>query len=557
MSSNLDTAVDLKHYWRIIWRRKGLVLLCTVTTVCAAFITLALVPKEYESQATLMLEDERLLSADLERVMGGIMQAPTGYGADAEQMAKVVGRIRSRPFLEQVIRMLKMNEDPVVRRLAEERCKAHPEVTVDEMAIRILVGNLQSRIRFTAAGTGIYNILVADYSAANAQVLAKWICELFVDTSSQNAVERLKTAHQFGAEQLQIYEQQLRQSEQSLEQYKSSVIQQNLARGIVTADNVFVAEALSRGISNEVASARTRTKPYEVVLSELGLGTDQTAILADPKIQDLVNGLSGSLKNEVVARLAGHALEVGDWPPAGTYGNLHRGAFAPIEAVVASYLPQGKPDAIAAIARYAFSQVDLEAETEAGQMIDGAIADFKREAQSTPEGEITLDRLTADVETNRKLLQSFQAQLVASDVSQAAEMTKLGLQIQILDPARLPLTPSRPDRAKILLAAFFLGPLLGVGLVFVGETLDPTLRSIDDFTKVVPEPILGTTPLLNRLIGHRSWMRRHWIPATVTGLVLLTAVFLVAGNGLVRSIASERQPVRLEDPEGTHDADHR
>ena len=67
----MDKPIDLRQYWRMIWRRLGLVLLCTITTLCAAFVTLFFVPKEYESQVTLMIEDSQLLSADLERVIGG------------------------------------------------------------------------------------------------------------------------------------------------------------------------------------------------------------------------------------------------------------------------------------------------------------------------------------------------------------------------------------------------------------------------------------------------------------------------------------------------------
>jgi uncharacterized protein involved in exopolysaccharide biosynthesis len=544
----MDRTIDLKHYGRLLWRRRGVILLCAVATLCATLIVLAFVPSQYESEVTLMIEDNRLVSDELQKLMGGIMRPPTAYGAEEERMAKLVSRIRSRPFLERVIRMLKMDEDPIIRARAADECRKRPGVTVDEMAIRILVENLQSRISFARSGPGVYRVIVAELSPENAQLLATWITELFVDVSSQDALERIRTAHEFGKEQLKIYEEQLQRSEDALERQKQSTITRTMQPRFVRYENLAIAEGLNRRVSDEASLARVRLKPYSAALAVHGFGSDQPALLADPEMGDMKASLTEALQNEMKDRLAGTPTEVGDWPPPGSYSTLRQGLLRQIETVTARHYPAAPPGALDALSRYAFAKIDLDAQLRASETLNNAIAACRQQAEATPGGEITLDRITEEVETNRRLLQSFQAQLVASDVSQAVEVTKMGLQIEIISPAPLPLKPSYPNRTKIMLAALLLGPLLGAGIAFVSEVTDPVLRSTSDFARVVPEPILGTTPLLTKLVTRHNWFRRHWVPVALSTVVLVTGGFFIARGSLLQKLVSTSVPVHLTNP---------
>ena len=138
--------------------------------------------------------------------------------------------------------------------------------------------------------------------------------------------------------------------------------------------------------------------------------------------------------------------------------------------------------------------------------------------------------------------------MVASDVTQAVETTTLGFRVEILDPAQLPLGPSRPERLKILVASLLIGPLLGGAVAFVGETTDATLRSLDDFRRLAPEPILCVTPLLSSLAPRPRGIRRYWVPAALASVVLLTASYFVARKTVLHDLALEK-PVQVVKPE--------
>lgn len=555
MTPGLDKAVDLKYYWRLIWRRRGLILLCALTTFCSAFVTLLFVPKEYESKATMMVEDSQLLSADLEKVIGGIMQAPTGFGVEEKRLAQIVGRIRSRPFLERVVRLLKMNEDPVIRAEAEKRRRQNSGVTTDEMAIRLLVGGLQSRIRVERAGSSVYNIVVADYSAANSFALAKWVSELFVDVSNQNSLDRIRSAHQFGSEQAKIYEAELRKAEEALENYRRDLIGRGLAERLVRDDNLDRAERLDGELQAQAAGAQQEVDRLSDSLAAVSLERGAIDFSGDPRISELIEGFSSSLKDEIYKRLSARDLDAATSPVVGPY-SAYRGLLQQeIEAQASRRLGSLDGRAAGISARYVLARAELEARLDAARWLQGAIGGFRRHAQATPQDELRLTRLQNDVEDKRRVLQSFRSQQVASDISQAVETTNLGARIEILDPASLPLKPVRPNVPKILLATLFLGPLIGAGLAFVAETTDPSLRTIEDFARVAPEPILGMPPLLRRVPPRGGWLRRRWVPAAIVGVVLLSATAFVTRTVILRNILTIGRAVQMTSPEGTGNAD--
>jgi hypothetical protein len=326
-------------------------------------------------------------------------------------------------------------------------------------------------------------------------------------------------------------------------------MERTLTRSPVTEENMGKATALYRRILDEASVCRIRRNALAAVLERNGISVDQARLGLDPGVGELGTQLTAALRNDLMDRLAGPTSDVGEWPPLGTYRNLRRDLLRVTEQAAAERYAGASPEVQNAVAGYAFSDIDLSAQTAASDMLQGAMAQLRRQLESTPGGELELSKLESEVRTNRDLLQSFQAQLVASDVSQAVEMTKLRMQMEILDPANIPLSPSRPNRVKIILASLLLGPLLGAGLAFVAETVDSTLRSIDDFTKIVSEPILGTTPLLSRLVIRRKWFRRHWVPVTMMSFVLLTGAFLVVRHTVLSEVITKGVPVRLVNPE--------
>src|SRR5208282_1854916 len=76
--------------------------------------------------------------------------------------------------------------------------------------------------------------------------------------------------------------------------------------------------------------------------------------------------------------------------------------------------------------------------------------------------------------------------------------------IRVVDPALVPTSPSRPQKARNILLAFFVGLIGGVGLAIFREYLDNTVKSPDDIAALTGLPSLAVVPTLPSLNGHHS-----------------------------------------------------
>jgi capsular polysaccharide biosynthesis protein len=69
-----------------------------------------------------------------------------------------------------------------------------------------------------------------------------------------------------------------------------------------------------------------------------------------------------------------------------------------------------------------------------------------------------------------------------------------GGDIQIMDRAQVPTTPVSPNKKMNVAIAFLIGLMGSLGLVFVIEYLDNTIKSEDDIARYLDLPVIGIIP---------------------------------------------------------------
>ena len=74
--------------------------------------------------------------------------------------------------------------------------------------------------------------------------------------------------------------------------------------------------------------------------------------------------------------------------------------------------------------------------------------------------------------------------------------------ISVVDPAEVPGTPVSPDKTKNLILALLFGLFGGVGLCFLLEYLDNTVKGPDEVEKLTGLPSLGVIPFLEQEDSH-------------------------------------------------------
>lgn len=76
--------------------------------------------------------------------------------------------------------------------------------------------------------------------------------------------------------------------------------------------------------------------------------------------------------------------------------------------------------------------------------------------------------------------------------------------VMIVDRAVPPLDPIRPRPLLNIAVAAVLGVLLAVGLVFLIEALDTSIKSADDVTRHLGVPVLGMIPVIDQRVQEAS-----------------------------------------------------
>jgi succinoglycan biosynthesis transport protein ExoP len=126
----------------------------------------------------------------------------------------------------------------------------------------------------------------------------------------------------------------------------------------------------------------------------------------------------------------------------------------------------------------------------------------KQLANQLNESAIEYTGLKRDAESNRQLYQDLLQRLKEAGVSAGLRSSN----IRVVDVARTPTSPITPNVPRNLEVGFLFGLACGVGLAFVLESMDTSIRNMDEVGAISTLPALGTIPL--QLSGNGSLHKR-------------------------------------------------
>ncbi len=140
--------------------------------------------------------------------------------------------------------------------------------------------------------------------------------------------------------------------------------------------------------------------------------------------------------------------------------------------------------------------VDLEIERlkQDDAKIRNQIALYRQRIENTPSREQTLAVLTRDYTNTRESYGLLLKKSQAAQQAENLERRQKGEQFKILDPARIPEKPYRPDIPKILLIGVFLGFFCAAAVAFFREQMDRSFRDAEDLQVALGFKVLANIP---------------------------------------------------------------
>jgi len=146
------------------------------------------------------------------------------------------------------------------------------------------------------------------------------------------------------------------------------------------------------------------------------------------------------------------------------------------------------------------------------------IAQYRERIENTPAREQGLALLTRDYKQHRESYATLLRKSQDAQQAENLERRQKGEQFKVIDPARIPEKPYKPDMVKILLIGLFLGLASGLAAAFFREQMDRSFRDGEDLQVTFGLKVLANIP---------GWERRRANPCTT--------IFSVSKKSLLRS----------------------
>ncbi len=317
------------------------------------------------------------------------------------------------------------------------------------------------------------NLVVIRYRHTDpvlAQKIADTLAEVFVDNNEHLQESHSSKASQDLAQEIAKYQGQVHDKEQAVftyaKQYQvpldnspgSNLTQQRVS---TYSAQLLQAENEKRNLTAAYESARNSADPFSI-----------------PEVQ----------KDERIAKLREKITELRD-KETGLLQKYTREwhEVQQVEGQIAQLETELKKAPIEVLA-------SMKAKSDAAaSQLRGLQAAYARESGLTAEQTkniIELASKRADLASDQQYLNTlYQKRRELNAVS-----GETGTRVSIENPSRLPRGPVGPARMKVILIAFVLSLLAGVGLAFLLDFLDDSIKTVDDVDRYINLPALALIP---------------------------------------------------------------
>lgn len=490
---NASSLLTLTQVWQRLWRQKWLFLstLCLVLLV-TALITLMKKP-EYRAISTIQIEKQGAQVVDF----GNVRQVTPDMGEGDMFFRTQYEQLKSRQLAEQVINELELD-----KRLFELKEQPTPVgqiwqdakqtlVGIKEWLIALLPENLFGE-KSTEPVTKADNIdrflknlyiepiekahLVKVYYEStdpviSAEIINKLI-DLYIKNSISNSSQTDIYAQAFLDRELEKARERLTNSENEMVRYArdNQILEVNNSQS--------TQEQKLNELNTALATAERRRIEAESQLGQARKHGNVAGVLTNPVVE--------SLKRQLVD------LE-------GQYQNQSK-VFKPAYPEMQQLAEQIQTVKEKLATEIGNLKQSLEAEFTASKRLEsqirGELSSYKGELVSLRDRSVEYNALKREVETSRKLYDDLLKRLNEVNVASGANKAT---NIRIVDAAKPPAEPFRPNKAINLLVGLITGLILASALALLRETLRRSLTSGDELQSVSGLPVLGTIPHVRRM----------------------------------------------------------
>lgn len=458
-----DQEFDLRHYWRLLFKHKWTIL--TVFIITLAFTAVSSLQKPAIYTASALVEINR----DTMQVLN-FQGSTDSYYYDEKFYQTQYELLKSRALAEDVIEELHLADNPTFNQAAGDtdgNAEANDDPNKDRSLVDAFLDNLTVEpIEFSKLVRISYPSTDPDLAAKIVNTLAN----IFIRSSLDRRFDAASYAKNFLKERLIQVKAKLENSEKKLAGYEQEqdILKTGEQETLASSQLIGIAQALMKA-ENERITAESIYRQ-----SEKTTGHGFALFLANPVISELKQ-TKALLESDYQDRLR---IFKPDYPDMKQLRSRMDVIDARIEA---------EENAIRAALKGSY-ETAMRQEKILRSQHDALKKKFGRLRDSRSEGNI----LYREVESNRVMYEGLLQRMKEVSVADGVIMNN----ISIVDPAETGLRTG-PNRRRELIMGAVIGLLGGIGLAFLFEFLDVTIKLPEDLERASKLPVLGILPLVS------------------------------------------------------------
>lgn len=467
--------LSLLGFWRVIRKRKWVIISCLVVTLVAVTVVSLLMPRKYDAVARINLDFENSNSLGLEQ-----LGLPAGVDATTK-LETQIRIIQSETLAWSVIKQLRLDQQKALtgHKLLSPAGRDFEKIDDVHRAKLLKLFKKSLNVQLVPK-TQIVELRFRNTDPKLAASIVNAVTGAYIERTFKTKYEATMKASDWLSKQLDDLKEKTENAQTKLSEYqkKTGIL------GIDESHNIIMSklDELNRQLSLATADRIVKEAKY------------RTAQSSDPElIATVVPESTLVILRKQEADLTAQFTQL-----SSKYGP----AYPRLQQV------QKQLDAVHEAIQREVRNISSRFETEykaafrSEQMLTAALEKQKQEAYRLNEDAVQYAIMQRDVQSSRDLYQGLLKNLKEAGITAGLKSNF----VNIVDPASIPIDPAEP-KIPLNMALGFLGGLLGgIALAFVVENVDNSIRTPDDVEVRCGLPSLGIIPSIEDVQrnGHKQ-----------------------------------------------------
>lgn len=490
---NQETTDRIAIFWNSVWHHRGWIFLGTVFFSLAGFTFIFLLPDHYKASTTILVDPQKVP----EQYVG-----PTVGSDPVQRLNTITDQVLSSTRLQRIVDELGLYPELRVKLSREEMV----EVMRKSVVVKVKQGSSSELSSFTIEYTGTDAQEVAN--------VANQLAASFIEWNLENRKQQAENTTQFLASQLKNAKANLEEQERKVSAFKMqhvgempeqqaanlqvlSQLQTQLQANAEAMNRLEVERTLlTRGLDLAGQAATSRPAPVterarleaeRLQLKQLIVDLERRYTPAHPEVRQATSRLQ-----RIEAQLSGLP------PDPQVTGDTNQNSAVTVRLQL---LDREAKRLTAEQARIAFQ-----------------ISSYRGKVEAVPVREQQMAELNRNYSVSKEHYQSLLDKTFSAGMAADLERKQQAEHFTVLDVAQVPEKPFQPKRTPMLPGAFLLALALSIGLAWLKDTMDNTLKVERELKALLP----GSVPLLTaipRLQGAED--RRHAVRFAVLAVLAI------------------------------------